>query len=142
MSKRHFALTAALALAAGFSGSLLGGVARRADEAVAPPARAAGRGGEEGDEGAAQKWEYCAVLKAQFPGSVRGEVYWISYFRGERVTVENVEAAPGGNAFSKAVNKLGTEGWEMVGQAPLEVRTGVPGQAPPAVFFKRRREEK
>lgn len=143
MSKRQFALTLALALAAGLFGSLLAGAARRADGAVLPAARAAvGEGEGEGDDGAVQKWEYCAVVKAQFAGSLRGDQYWITYFRGERMQVETVEVGPGNNAFSKAVNRLGIEGWEMVGQGPLEVRTGLPGQPPAAVFFKRRKEEK
>lgn len=142
MCKRDFALVLVLALAAGFCGSLLAGAARRADGGdFVPAARAAGRAASAESDGAAQ-WEHCAVLRAQFAGSIRGEQYWISYFRGERVTVETVEAGPGGNAFSKAVNKLGNEGWEMVGQGPLEVRTGIPGQAPPAIFFKRRKEDK
>lgn len=134
MSKRQVALTVALALAAGFGGSLLAGAARRAEAVVNASPAAAPR---KSDEGA---WEYCAVLRAQYPASSR-EVYWISYFRGERMAVENVEAPPGGNAFSKAVNKLGLEGWEMVGQGPLEVRTGLPAQTTPAIFFKRRRGE-
>jgi hypothetical protein len=141
MSKRHFALTVALALAAGFFGSLLAGAARRADGAVVTSARAAAREGE-GDDGAEQKWEYCAVVKAQFAGPSRGDVYWISYFRGERMEVAPVDSPPGGNPFSKAANKLGNEGWEMVGQGPLEVRTGLPGPTPTAIFFKRRKADK
>lgn len=141
MSRRHFALTIALALAAGFFGSLLAGAARHADGGVVTAARAAGREGES-EDGADQRWEYCAVVKAQYGPPSRGDAYWISYFRGERMEVVSVEVPPGGNAFSKAVNRLGTEGWEMVGQGPLEVRTGLPGQPPPAVFFKRRKFDK
>ena len=139
MSKRYFALTVAVAVAAGFFGSLLAGAAWRTDGAVVNAARAGGREGADPEE---QKWDYCAVSKAQYPGSLRGEVYWITYLKGERIEVVNSEAAPGGNAFSKAVNKLGGEGWEMVGQGPLEVRTGVPGPAPTAIFFKRRKSDK
>lgn len=138
-SRRINYATIILALFAGFAG---GSLSRGSLWAPTPAAASAAAREGEGEDDAAQKWEYCAVLKAQYPGSVRGEVYWISYFRGERVETVNVEAPPGGNAFSKAVNRLGLEGWEMVGQGPLEVRTGLPGQAPPAVFFKRRRDEK
>jgi hypothetical protein len=87
-------------------------------------------------------WEYCAVVKAQYPGSVR-LVYWIAYFRGDAVRTEPVEADLGGNAFAKAVAKLGQDGWEMVGEGPLEVRPEVrpgPLTSPNAVFFKRRKE--
>ena len=139
MSKRYFALTIALALAAGFFGSLLAGAARRADGSVVTSARAAGREGADPEE---QKWDYCAVVKAQFAGPSRGDVYWISYFKGERMEVVPVDSPPGGNSFSKAANKLGGEGWEMVGQGPLEVRTGVPGPTPTAIFFKRRKADK
>ncbi|PYS80715.1 MAG: hypothetical protein DMF67_19475 [Acidobacteria bacterium] len=133
MSKNNFLLTLALALAAGVAGHALYG-------ALASPqiaqARAASR-----DAGDVQ-WEYCAVLKAQYPNTVRF-VYWIAYFKGEGVKTEDVESGPGGSAFAKAVAKLGQDGWEMVGAGPLEVRAESrpnPLNTPNAVFFKRRKD--
>lgn len=130
MRRSHFLLTLALALAAGFAGRFLYG-------ALASPqvaqAHAASR--ESGDV----QWEYCAVLKAQYPGSIR-LIYWIAYFKGEGVKTENVESEPGGNAFARAVAKLGQDGWEMVGAGPLEVRPGTPGGTTTAIFFKRRKD--
>lgn len=133
MSRKHLLLTLVLALAAGFAGHAL--YAALASPRVAS-ARAASADSGEGP------WEYCAVVKAQYPGSVR-LVYWIAYFRGEGVKTEDVEAGVSGNAFAKAVAKLGQDGWEMVGAGPLEVRPEArpsPLNSPNAVFFKRRKE--
>jgi hypothetical protein len=133
MKGRDILLTLVLALAVGFGGHAL--YAGLASPRVAS-ARAASANSDEG------QWEYCAVVKAQYPGSVR-LVYWIAYFRGEGVKTEDVEAGVSGNAFAKAVAKLGQDGWEMVGEGPLEVRPEVrpgPLTSPNAVFFKRRKE--
>jgi len=132
MTGRHFLLTLTLALAAGFAGHAL--YSALASPPVAQ-ARAASRDSGEG------QWEYCAVVKAQYPGSVR-LVYWIAYFKTEGIKVEDVEAGVSGNAFAKAVARLGEDGWEMVGEGPLEVRPEVrpsPATSPTAVFFKRRK---
>jgi len=129
MKGRHYLLTAALSLAAGLAGHALnwGALTPRPAEARAPRA---------------SEWEYCAVVRAQ-SGDIRRQIYWISYFRGEGVSVVPVEASLGGNSFAKAVTRLGEEGWEMVGEGPLEIAPGRPGPttgAPTAIFFKRRRE--
>jgi hypothetical protein len=133
MRPKHYVLVAVVALAAGFSGRA---VADRLPLATAAEARA----GAQREDG--RRWEYCAVTKAQFVGSNRGGVYWIGYFRGAGVQTETVEVGPTGNALAKAVAKLGEEGWEMVGEGPLEVRVGIPGGTPTALFFKRRIEDR
>ena len=128
MKGRHYLLTAALSLAAGLAGHALnwGALTPRPAEARAPRA---------------SEWEYCAVVKAQ-SGDLRRQIYWIAYFRGEGVRTEPVEASLGGNSFAKAVTRLGEEGWEMVGEGPLDIRPdprpGAP--APTALFFKRRKD--
>jgi hypothetical protein len=130
MSRKHYLLTTALALAAGFAGHALSGVF------VTPQtvqARAASRDSSD------LQWEFCAVTKAQFVGSNRVG-YWINYFKGDGVQVVTIETGPTGNAFAKAVAKLGEEGWDMVGEGPLEIRPGVPGGTPTAIFFKRRKD--
>ncbi|HEX8499462.1 MAG TPA: hypothetical protein VF659_02635 [Pyrinomonadaceae bacterium] len=130
MKRRHYLLTAALSLAAGLAGHALSGgwLTPRPAEARAPRA---------------SEWEYCAVVKAQ-AGDARRQIYWINYFKGEGVRNEPVEATLGGNSFAKAVARLGEEGWEMVGEGPLEVAPVVrPGPivgAATAIFFKRRKE--
>jgi hypothetical protein len=126
MSGKHLLPTIVLALAAGLAGHALRG---------APATPAAGQRPDVSD----LQWEYCAVVKAQYVGSPQGGIYWIAYFKGEGVRTEDVRVGPTGNAFGKAVARLGEEGWDMVGEGPLEVRPG-PGGTPTAVFFKRRKE--
>lgn len=134
MNRSHYLLTAALALCAALAGHAL------YDALVSPrtaEARAAVRSRDEG-------WEYCAVVKAQVPGSVR-LVYWIVNFKGEGVKIDPVEGVGvSSNSFGKAVARLGDEGWEMVGEGPLPVgadpRPGPPTGAPSAYFFKRRKD--
>ena len=83
---------------------------------------------------AGQLWEYCTLTKASYVGSNRGGVYWISYFRDSGVQVIDVEdAALEKNGPAKAIAKLGAEGWEMVGQGPLEIRQSTIN----ALYFKR-----
>ena len=90
---------------------------------------------EADQEGVHGKWEYCAVTKSQYLVSNRGNQYWIAYFRGGRVQVVDVEGGVTGNALSNAIFKLGEEGWEMVGEGTLEVRS--PDNK--ALYFKRRK---
>ena len=132
MTGKHFLLTLVLALFAGVAGHALYGALFWTQTAQA---RAASR------YAADLQWEYCAVVKAQYVGSPQGGIYWIAYFRGEGVRTEDVRVGPSGNAFGKAVAKLGEEGWDMVGEGPLEIRPG-PGGTTTAVFFKRRKESR
>ncbi|HWS55708.1 MAG TPA: hypothetical protein VN228_16335 [Pyrinomonadaceae bacterium] len=126
MRPKLLVLTVALALGAGFVGHE---VAERLSAA----------GGVEAHARAAQggRWEYCAVTKAQFVGSARGGQYWITYFRGNNVRVETIEAGVTENALAKAVSRLGDEGWEMVAEGTLDMGRGTP---PAALYFKRSRE--
>ena len=127
MNRKHLLLTLTLALVVGALGHALYG-------SLVSPQTVQARASEPSDS----SWEYCAVVKAQFPGSVR-LIYWIAYFKGDGVRTENVEAEPNGNAFAKAVAKLGQDGWEMVGEGPLEIRPGATGGAPTAMYFKRQK---
>ncbi|MCA1636114.1 MAG: response regulator [Acidobacteria bacterium] len=131
MKPKHYVLVFALALLAGFVGRSWPG------DALAPLAAGARASAREESDG--PKWEYCAVTKAQFPGSIRGGSYWIVYFRRSTVQVETVEAGVSENALSKAAFKLGEEGWEMVGEGPLEGKAGTPGATPNSLYFKRRK---
>jgi|SRR5215204_1310201 len=130
MKRRHYLLTAALSLAAGLAGhALYGGLLMpRPVEARVP--RAA-------------QWEYCAVVKAQGLPTPR-LFFWITYFREEGMKTETVEASLGNNSVSKAIAKLGEDGWEMVGEGPLDIRPdprpSASVNAPVALFFKRRKD--
>ena len=134
MNRRHYLLTVALSLAAGLAGHALHG------SLAAPPAAHARAAAEPRRE---SQWEYCAVVKAQGPPTPR-LFFWITYFRDEGMKTETVEATLGGNSYSKAIAKLGTDGWEMVGEGPLDIRPdprpGASANAPTALFFKRRKD--
>lgn len=79
------------------------------------------------------KWEYCALTRA-IVGPGRGGLYWISYFReGGSQVVEVEELATERSGAGKAISKLGEDGWELVGQGPLEIRQG----NLTALYFKR-----
>jgi hypothetical protein len=133
MNRKHYLLTVALALVAGSAGHFLYGtlLTPQGAEARAASARYAD-----------VQWEYCSVTKAQ-PAvpTARGGAYWINYFKtGGVIETEWVETGPSGNAFAKAVAKLGEQGWDMVGEGPLEVKPGQPGGTPTVIFFKRRKD--
>jgi hypothetical protein len=131
MNRRHYLLTVVLSLAAGLAGHALYGTlaAPTTARAAAEPRREA-------------QWEYCAVVKAQ-AGTPR-VLYSIVYIKDkdDAVRPELVEARLSGNSQVKAITKLGEDGWEMVGQAPLDTgydpRPGAP--MPTAIFFKRRKD--
>jgi hypothetical protein len=130
MNRRHYLLTVALSLAAGLAGHALYGAL-----AGPPAARAAAEPRRDA------QYEYCAIVKAQGPPTPR-LFFWITYFRDEGMKVETVEAALGGSSYGKAIAKLGSDGWEMVGAGPLDIRPDPrPGAAAPdALFFKRRKD--
>lgn len=91
----------------------------RPAEAARPPVR--------------RRWEYCSLTRAGNVGATRGS-YWISYFSEGGVQVSVVEEqATEQSGPAKAIARLGDDGWEMVGQGPLEIRQG----ALPAIYFKR-----
>ncbi len=85
---------------------------------------------------ASRQWEYCALSRSAFVGSQnRPGTYWISYFNADGVRVETfTENATERNGMAKAIAKLGTQGWEMVGAGRLDVRAGEPIDA---MYFKR-----
>lgn len=78
------------------------------------------------------KWEYCSLTRAVAPG--RSGLYWITYFRdGGMQVVEVEEQATERSGPGKALAKLGADGWELVGQGPLDIRQGGLN----ALYFKR-----
>jgi len=81
------------------------------------------------------RWEYCALSRAAV-GASRGGLYSITYFRdGGAQLVEAEELATERYGPARAIAQLGQEGWEMVGEGPLEARAG----ATNAIYFKRPR---
>lgn len=88
------------------------------------------------DTRAGARWEYCAVSRAGYTGSARGGTYWVSYFKDTGVEIVEIEekvSEQQGAAISRAIAKLGDEGWEMVGSSDLPVRSG----RFEAIYFKR-----
>lgn len=138
MNKKQCAVLIALMIMVGVAGGavsnrLLGGAATHAQEEDPPPPPRPQRT-PPASTTRSRKWEYCSLTKAAYPGSNRGGLYWISYFRDAGVQVLEVEEqATERGGPSKAIAKLGEEGWEMVGQGPLEIRQGGLN----AIYFKR-----
>ncbi len=121
MNRTRQAMTLMLVLAGGLVGGNISG-------RVAAPDYTA-----QAQRKQSSRWEYCTVSKAVTSPS-RGGLYWITYFRDggiQQVEVEEQATERGGPA--KAIAKLGEEGWEMVGQGPLEIRQGGLN----AIYFKR-----
>ena len=131
MYKRWHVVLLGLALAACFAG----GAALRGGDSGVRPAQASQSSSSESRRWEGARWEYCALSKASYVGSSRGGIYWISYFRETGVHVVEVEeSASDKNGMTKAIARLGEEGWEMVGQGSLDVRAGT---AVNALYFKR-----
>jgi hypothetical protein len=132
MNRRHYLLTIALSLATVLAGHVL-----YSSLAAPPAARAAAEPRRE------SQWEYCAVVKSQAIPTPRLP-FWILYFKDEGMRTETVEASLSGNSYAKAIAKLGMDGWEMVGEGPLDIRPdprpGAPSAIPTALFFKRRKD--
>ncbi len=125
MSLRRYALTAIFVLAALCGGAAAGRFFASAQQPTPRPTPAG--------KIAPQRWEYASLTRAA-TGPQRGGLYWISYFseRGVRVVeVEEQATEQGGPA--KGIAQLGADGWEMVGQGPLEIRQGGLN----AIYFKR-----
>ena len=128
MSRKFYVTGFALALLAGW----LGGAA---SQRFAPASARVEASAQEG--GGGKVWEYCAITRAGLAPSTRRSFYSISYFRPGGVRVVDVdEGASERAAMTKAIARLGEEGWELVGEAPLEFKAGVGEKA---LYFKRPR---
>ena len=134
MNKTRLVLTLVFVLAAGLIGGAIAGrmnftVPTQAQRADSTAERSAAR--MRGPD----RWEYCSLSKAMV-GQSRGGLYWITYFRSSGAqVVETEEQATERYGPSKAIAQLGAEGWEMVGEGPLEMRAGGLN----AIYFKRPR---
>lgn len=94
------------------------------------------KGAEESSARAGARWEYATVSRAGYTGSSRGGMYWISYFKESGVEIVEIEervSEQQGTQLARAIARLGEEGWEMVGQGELPVKTG----RFEAIYFKR-----
>ena len=96
MNGRHYLLTAALALCSALAGHAL-------YAALASPRTVEAREAVRPRDGG---WEYCAVVKAQTPGSTR-LVYWIVNFKGEGVRIEPSR----GRAFRRTPSGRPSRSW-------------------------------
>jgi hypothetical protein len=127
MNKTQRLLTLVLVLAAGLAG---GAITGRMNYAVRTQAQ---RAASPLERTAPDRWEYCSLSKAMV-GQSRGGLYWITYFRnGGAQIVEAEEQATERYGPAKAIAKLGEDGWEMVGEGPLDMRAGNLN----AIYFKR-----
>jgi len=126
MSKKRYTLLLVLTIV----GCLIGVVSHHLITSRSAQARSA----DELQKAGLQRWEYCALTKSVYVGSIRGGLYWISYFRDAGVEVVEVEdTALERNGPARAIARLSAEGWELVGEVPLEIRAhGVR-----ALYFKR-----
>ncbi len=126
MNEKRYMLLMVLMFASFLGGAISGN--------LFTPAPAQAQLADESKMAAKQKWEYCALSKAAYVRSGRGGLYWISYFREAGVEVVEVEdSALERNGPTRAIAKLGAEGWELVGEGALEI--GVGGVR--ALYFKR-----
>lgn len=101
----------------------------------------------QGGGSGAQKWEYCAITNVSWSGgnlSSRG-LATIRYFQASGSKEETVEFVPDfgqrgeyriyeHGALSKAIAKLGDEGWEMVLKEP----DPDPAQRPRNIYYFKR----
>ena len=127
MNRKQYAVALALLMITGLCGGAISG--RLLD---ATPTEAQQPGATKTYSG--QKWEYCALTRAAYVGSNRNGRYWISYFSDKGVqVVELEETALERNGPAKAIARLADEGWEMVGEGPLDIRQGELR----ALYFKR-----
>ena len=127
MNKTRRLLMLVLVLAAGLAG---GAITGRMNDTVSTQAQ---RPDSSSGRTAPSRWEYCSLSRAMV-GQSRGGLYWITYFRnGGAQVVEAEELATESYGPAKAIARLGEEGWEMVGQGPLEMRAGNLN----AIYFKR-----
>jgi hypothetical protein len=123
-TKRLLALVSLLA-----AGLIGGAIAGRISYSVPTQAQRT----ERGPLTRPDRWEYCSLSKAAV-GQSRGGLYWILYFRdGGAQMVEAEESATERYGPALAIAKLGENGWEMVGQGPLDMRAGGTN----AIYFKR-----
>jgi hypothetical protein len=130
MNKTRIVLTLVLVTAAGLAG---GAINERLNYVVPAQARRPERLPDTVKR--PERWEYCSLSKAMV-GQSRGGLYWITYFRSDGAqVVEAEELATERYGPAKAIAKLGAEGWEMVGEGPLEMRAGGLN----AIYFKRPR---
>ena len=127
MNRKQYVLALALLMIAGLCGGAISGKLF-----AATPTEAQQAGASKTYTG--QKWEYCALTNAGYVGSSNSGRYWISYFSDKGVQVVQMEeTAFERNGPAKAIAKLADEGWEMVGEGPLDIRNGELR----ALYFKR-----
>jgi len=115
MNKKRYTLLLVLMIVAFLSGRISHHLIRSRS--------AQAQSAEESQKAGAQRWEYCALTKAVYVGSISGGVEVIEV---EETALER--SGPG-----RAIARLGAEGWELVGEGPLEIKV----HGGRALYFKR-----
>ena len=124
----------ALASVVLLAGSVISGVPSAQAAAQQPTVRA--------DQ---KKWEYCSVTSTtEYRQELSGGRYYsfarISYHRLSGTQQETIEGNSVGEAMSKALAKLGEEGWEMTGVAAVAFSDSNGNGTPSTtLYFKRPR---
>ena len=127
MNRKQYVLALAVMMIAGLCGGAISGRLLAAAPAEAQQSSAS-------KTYTGPKWEYCALTQAGYVGSSNSGRYWISYFSEKGVQVVEIEeTALERNGPAKAFARLADEGWEMVGEGPLDIRQGELR----AIYFKR-----
>ena len=82
----------------------------------------------------ARKWEYCTIAGVSYDRNRNSSSATIAYFTGAGRRLEEVDGGRGNDPLPAAFAKLGSEGWEMVGQMQF---TNQSEYRPDTFFFKR-----
>lgn len=83
-----------------------------------------------------ERFEYCALSRSHYAVPSK-DGFWITYFNQSGLEIVDIEesATEKGDALAKAIARLGEQGWEMVGEGFLPVRT----KDANAIYFKRKK---
>jgi hypothetical protein len=83
----------------------------------------------------ARKWEYCAIVGVAWDSRRNSSSATIAFITAAGRRFETLDGGSSGDPMSIALAKLGSEGWELVGQ--VEYNTSGPDHRPDTWLFKR-----
>ncbi|HLF85250.1 MAG TPA: hypothetical protein VI837_13835 [Blastocatellia bacterium] len=83
----------------------------------------------------ARKWEYCAIAGVNWDSKRNSSSATIGFITATGRRFETWDAGSSGDPLSIAIARLGSEGWEVVGQ--VVYNPGLPEYRPDTLLFKR-----